>query len=183
MRIIWLQTTGFSYPTLVFFSLHFQYFSELRKWLEPRNWLIPSQDSHVHTHRKAAEAQFNTITQCINKAVMVLGSPWLWLVHTPTLIQCQGCQAKSWLWGSLWQDSIIFGLNGATVFQPWPSNTASLPFSKSTSRLMPCGFALIDKSSHVPSTYLRQPVTETNPVSHNRYYLFALCSEIHGAFN
>lgn len=97
---------------LVFFSLHFQYFSELRKWfrLEPKNWLIPSQDSHVHTHKNAAETQFNTITRCINKAVMVLGSPWLWLVHTHTLIRCQGCQAKSWLWGSLWQDSIIFGL-------------------------------------------------------------------------
>lgn len=118
-------------------------------------WLKPSQDSHVRTHKNAAETQFNTITQCINKAVMVLGSPWLWLVQMHTLIRCQGCQAKSWLWGSLWQDSIIFGLNGATVFQPWPSNTASLPFSKSTSRLMPCGFTLIDKSSHAPSTYLR----------------------------
>lgn len=39
---------------------------------------------------------------------------------------------------------------------------------------MPRGFALIDKSNHAPSTYLCLPVTETNPVSPNRYYHFTL---------
>lgn len=119
-------------------------------------------------------------------AAMVVNSPWLCLVsmlsvslsltHTHTqLIQCQCTQAKPWLWGSLWQDSIGFGPNGATV---WPNNTGSLT-SGSVSRLMPCGFALIDESNHTLCTFQCSPVTETNPVSPNRYYHFTLKTTQH----
>ena len=189
-RIIWLRTIWFSRPCWVSFTLSPPFTVILRAlgaiWtlthvctLCP---FIPSQDSLVHTR---TETQFNTVWWMWFQGAPAQLLRWLIvhgfaLLHTQ-LIQCQCNQAKSWLWGSLWQDSIsVFGPNGGHCVPALTSHTGSLT-SGSASRLIPCGFALIDGSNHNLSAFQCSPVSETNPVSPNRYYHFTLKN--HTVFN